>query len=859
MDSLRERVRRFYARWNPENIGNVDNIVASFGDREEVLWEQLARKYGPDAVRLSAQEQVAAAVAAPRRRRPRRRGAAASNFVRAARAASRPRRWAAAPAARGGFRAPPRAAFRAPPAAPPAPPLPPLALHNGVLSELVVTASLPRTPSDHGSAFDGVEAGREARASSRTHEACCARRALVGLSAGGKDHLNVHGGLFSVLNACGPLFQLHASPGVRKAEDTFVLVDRQLLGHLRSTLLLADAPRRPPPQTQRCSAALRATPFWQRAVQRADGLLKAACHVEDDALKRAAALARTDSFAAIRAVDARLAARPEGDRPGAPPRPDPYRNPKTAAALYNAVQALGPESVGDADRGKLGDGDRDDALRVLGRVIRAAKRLDAATSKQKVPRPREARRVARAVDRQLATPRAARVQAHPKRASPSYRRRREKRPRAEAAPRAEEPPPSEPAERDDDDDVVVTGERSAEEARAPRDVVDLTSDEPPAKRVKAEPAPRPLATLDDGESATPPRSRPGPPPRSALKKASSSSRKSARFADAPDAAPGAGAGDGAAGAPPAPPSPRRTRRSSALTIESTAAAVGRGAGLPCSAPPANVRHAEKRRSASTCALADNVARSALAEWRALDASKLPGQTCVAAIVAAVGPRCACLALGAGTKVARRSAVADDARGEVLRDCHAEVLAGAARRSPPATRGGGDFFERRSDGVFDKVARWAALGLEGALLSRFVRIPLGGVVVGRKFSFEHARRAFCCRAPREAPGAHGHGDPLRRGRVPGRRRRGFPGAGLRGVDVGRGARDLDGAAGVAAGALRALPPRGRGRYVALCGALGAAVDAAAPWRARTWRSPPPAARRSATGVEPASRLADPGLS
>ena len=313
MDSLRERVRRFYARWNPENIGNVDNIVASFGDREEVLWEQLARKYGPDAVRLSAQEQVAAAVAAPPPPppAPSRRGGF-SNFSSAPPGGvppAAPRGFAAAPAARGGFRAPPRAGFRAPPAAPPAPPLPPLALHNGVLSELAATASLPRTPSDHGSAFDGIEAGREARASSRTHEACCARRALVGLSAGGKDHLNVHGGLFSVLNACGPLFQLHALPGVRKAEDTFVLVDRQLLGHLRSTLLLADAPRRPPPQTQRCSAALRATPLWQqRAVLVADGLLKAACHVEDDALKRAAALARTDSFAAIRAV--RTAASP---------------------------------------------------------------------------------------------------------------------------------------------------------------------------------------------------------------------------------------------------------------------------------------------------------------------------------------------------------------------------------------------------------------------------------------------------------------------------------------------------------------------------------------------------------------------
>jgi len=48
---------------------------------------------------------------------------------------------------------------------------------------------------------------------------------------------------------------------------------------------------------------------------------------------------------------------------------------------------------------------------------------------------------------------------------------------------------------------------------------------------------------------------------------------------------------------------------------------------------------------------------------------------------------------------------------------------------------------------DKVARWAAVGLAGALLSSFVEgARLAGVVVGRKYCFEHARRAFCCRVP-----------------------------------------------------------------------------------------------------------------
>lgn len=45
MDDFRARVAAYYRAHNPERIGAVDEIVAKYAGREEILWQKLHKKY----------------------------------------------------------------------------------------------------------------------------------------------------------------------------------------------------------------------------------------------------------------------------------------------------------------------------------------------------------------------------------------------------------------------------------------------------------------------------------------------------------------------------------------------------------------------------------------------------------------------------------------------------------------------------------------------------------------------------------------------------------------------------------------------------------------------------------------------
>jgi double-stranded RNA-specific adenosine deaminase len=100
----------------------------------------------------------------------------------------------------------------------------------------------------------------------------------------------------------------------------------------------------------------------------------------------------------------------------------------------------------------------------------------------------------------------------------------------------------------------------------------------------------------------------------------------------------------------------------------------------------NIRHAEKRRTA-TCQFADRLAQVSIDEYRKVVPEKdRPAQTCLATIIAhnmAAGGKLMVVGLGVGTKFlgenALRSEASSSEYGRRVRDCHAEVLARRAFR------------------------------------------------------------------------------------------------------------------------------------------------------------------------------------
>ena len=47
-DSTRERLVRFFEKYNKEKIDTVDKILVSYKGKEEQLFEALVKKYGPE-------------------------------------------------------------------------------------------------------------------------------------------------------------------------------------------------------------------------------------------------------------------------------------------------------------------------------------------------------------------------------------------------------------------------------------------------------------------------------------------------------------------------------------------------------------------------------------------------------------------------------------------------------------------------------------------------------------------------------------------------------------------------------------------------------------------------------------------
>lgn len=77
----------------------------------------------------------------------------------------------------------------------------------------------------------------------------------------------------------------------------------------------------------------------------------------------------------------------------------------------------------------------------------------------------------------------------------------------------------------------------------------------------------------------------------------------------------------------------------------------------------------------------------------------------------------------------------------------EIRSGVQQRMDLAvgSLGRGEVVVRGTATCSDKICSWSLCGVQGALVARFIApVYCSGVVIGRKYGFEPARRALCCR-------------------------------------------------------------------------------------------------------------------
>jgi len=148
-----------------------------------------------------------------------------------------------------------------------------LALHAEVIAEIVGTSALDERDD------------KARRMSTRSHLALTALRVLQNVGATAKTHLQTHGGLCAVVDACSPLTTVVAEPGAteRSTSTVFVRVDKNFANFARSHVGMAAPPAHVPPRD--VAEILRRTKAWRAFVVKGSDAMDRAARDEETTLR----------------------------------------------------------------------------------------------------------------------------------------------------------------------------------------------------------------------------------------------------------------------------------------------------------------------------------------------------------------------------------------------------------------------------------------------------------------------------------------------------------------------------------------------------------------------------------------------